>query len=400
MIKIERTDLPAIADTHYRDYFVGCGFERKLERLAQREPDAVERAFFAWLHDRAPELITARPARLHELTVEARATHPDIHQWLASLTPLKRETKSVKKRFEQAAEHHDRLTAEPHRHAAEDIRRALDGKQALLDQYRTLQQETGRIEGLLGKIQSVFNYDDFCDRYEDEEWGAYALVKRLRIPVCPYCNRQYITVVEPVLGEKGRARPQLDHFFAQSHFPYLAVSLYNLIPSCSVCNASLKRNQMFTWDDHIHPYEGGFGDDVRFTVKFPAGKGKLDYLKMWYREQGDLRVELLLDPAVRRRLDRDELKRLLRRVNNHKRIFKLKSLYASHGDYVQEIILKSIWYNDAKLDAMQRQFPHLFPTKEHLARLVFGNFMHTEEAEKRVLSKLTRDVAREFGITL
>jgi len=400
VIKIERTEGPALAEEHYRAYFVACGFERKLELLAQREPDAVERSFFAWLHARVHELVTARPSRLHDLLTEARAAHPAIHQGLADLTPMKREAKSVQKNLEKAVAHHDSLTAQPQRHTADEIRQALEAKQALLDRYRTLQPEIGRMERLWGKINAVFDYDHFCDRYGEDQWGAYALVKRLRIPVCPYCNRQYITVVEPNGSEKGRARPQLDHFFAQSHFPYLAVSFYNLIPSCSVCNASLKRNRLFTWDDHLHPYEAGFGDDVRFTVKFPVGKGKLDYLKMWYRQHGDLRVELLLDPVARRRLGRDEVKRLLRRVNNHKRIFKLKSLYASHGDYVQEIILKSVWYNEAKLDAMLRQFPQLFPSKEHLVRMVFGNFVQSEEAEKRVLSKLTRDIAREFGITL
>lgn len=61
---------------------------------------------------------------------------------------------------------------------------------------------------------------------------AYWLQSQLNVKVCPYCNRMYTTT----LYGKKRIRPDFDHFYPQSRYPYLAVSLFNLIPSCNVCN--------------------------------------------------------------------------------------------------------------------------------------------------------------------
>lgn len=61
---------------------------------------------------------------------------------------------------------------------------------------------------------------------------AYWLQRQLNVKVCPYCNRMYTTT----LYGKKRIRPDFDHFYPQSRYPYLAVSLFNLIPSCNVCN--------------------------------------------------------------------------------------------------------------------------------------------------------------------
>ena len=59
-------------------------------------------------------------------------------------------------------------------------------------------------------------------------------VKDLDIKVCPYCNRNYILN----FNKKGKANAtaQLDHFFDKKDYPYLSVSIYNLVPSCGTCN--------------------------------------------------------------------------------------------------------------------------------------------------------------------
>lgn len=48
--------------------------------------------------------------------------------------------------------------------------------------------------------------------------------EELGIKTCPYCNRSYIYTLD-----KGSVRPQYDHFFNKNRYPYLAVSIYNLI---------------------------------------------------------------------------------------------------------------------------------------------------------------------------
>ena len=57
--------------------------------------------------------------------------------------------------------------------------------------------------------------------------AAEELARNLHIDVCPYCNRNYIN------QKKGTT---LDHFFPKSLYPLVAISFYNLIPSCYSCN--------------------------------------------------------------------------------------------------------------------------------------------------------------------
>lgn len=73
--------------------------------------------------------------------------------------------------------------------------------------------------------------------FRNRKW-AYGLLEKLDVKVCPYCNRQYTFTVPKV-----KVSPQFDHYFPISKYPYLQLSLFNLIPSCSTCN--LKKSD---WD--------------------------------------------------------------------------------------------------------------------------------------------------------
>lgn len=79
----------------------------------------------------------------------------------------------------------------------------------------------------------IFKYGALNYKKKNQtESTAYWLQRQLGVKVCPYCNRIYTTTL---FGEHG-IRPDFDHFYPQSKYPYLAVSLFNLIPSCSICN--------------------------------------------------------------------------------------------------------------------------------------------------------------------
>ena len=103
--------------------------------------------------------------------------------------------------------------------------------------------------------EKIFRYDTFSGRK-----CAYNILKIQKVKVCPYCNRQYIFT----LGNH-KVRPQFDHYYPKSIYPYLALSIFNLIPSCSICNQAKS-----SFDTHdcpiLYPYEEEFGDEVRFRT--------------------------------------------------------------------------------------------------------------------------------------
>ena len=130
-------------------------------------------------------------------------------------------------------------------------------------------------------IKYVFDYAKFSKKSKvKSNWDGYSLAKKLKVNVCPYCNRLYTTTVVKrkkvgISIEKSKLiRPEFDHFYIKSHHPYLALSFYNLIPSCKVCNSSLKGDVDMNYRDFVHPYKEG----VNSVLNFRTGKTVYDFL--------------------------------------------------------------------------------------------------------------------------
>lgn len=94
-------------------------------------------------------------------------------------------------------------------------------------------------------------YEIFIKKY-----GIW-LADSLQVTVCPYCNRHYTFTVDST----WKIRPQFDHFYPKSAYPYLALSFYNLIPCCPVCN-HIKREKRI----EQNPYISGFNNDCHLRL--------------------------------------------------------------------------------------------------------------------------------------
>lgn len=101
---------------------------------------------------------------------------------------------------------------------------------------------------LIAELEQVFNYEKFISKYG--KWNAYALCKKSKTRICPYCNHAYAFTIK---SKNGSFRPTLDHFFYKDKYPHLALTLYNLVPSCSSCNSSLKGKKDFFKIPHLNP---------------------------------------------------------------------------------------------------------------------------------------------------
>lgn len=92
----------------------------------------------------------------------------------------------------------------------------------------------------------------------------------LDIDVCPYCNRSLIAPIDEGTGKKT-ATGELDHFYCKSRYPYLAISLYNLIPSCGICNGKSRKGETDLYQSAFqNPYLLADNDGMSFGFK-PTG---------------------------------------------------------------------------------------------------------------------------------
>lgn len=191
----------------------------------------------------------------------------------------------------------------------------------------------------------------------------------LDITTCPYCNRSYTFTI----GEKDiKVRPQLDHFYPKSEYPYLALSFYNLVPVCPICNL-LKGEKLISFN----PYKRSFGEKHKFIIQSSTQD------LSWITDKSQIVIDIKSDPQEE---------------NKNIEVLGLKKLYNGHVDYVKEILDKASAYNASYYDAMINSFQGLGKTEEEIDRIVWGNYIETANHNQRPLSKLTRDILDQLKI--
>lgn len=114
------------------------------------------------------------------------------------------------------------------------------------------------------------------------KWNAYEYIRALNVIVCPYCNANPIPTVElpQHLFKAGKmARPALDHFIPKSIFPIFSVSIYNLIPSCTYCNSSFKRDFYASFTNCFSPLANNIDGAFKFEI-VARGEAENSFLEL------------------------------------------------------------------------------------------------------------------------
>ncbi|MES2726783.1 MAG: hypothetical protein V4643_06745 [Bacteroidota bacterium] len=235
----------------------------------------------------------------------------------------------------------------------------------------------GKIKNTNRGLNSVFDYKQFTKK-DTSYYCGYDLAKKLKVNTCPYCNRNYtVTVAE---GRKRTVRPDFDHFFPRKQYPLLALSFYNLIPSCLICNRTIKNQAKIINGKYIHPYEEGFENALKINY-FPMDTDSSVGLN------SNFKINTILNP-----LEPNKAKK----CKESFKLFKLKEIYKeSHSGEIADLIRKHYVSNGKYLESLKQAFPAIGNIDE-LYRLAFGNYYSEDDFEKRPLSKLTKDVVEQL----
>lgn len=115
--------------------------------------------------------------------------------------------------------------------------------------------------------------------YKDSEFPNYQITEALALNACPYCNAEeiiYQTI--NVNGEDHNIMDsELDHFYPKARIPYLAICLYNLVPSGSICNGANGKHDDDTYAMNlINPFALNDSRGIHFELD-PLYKDVLDY---------------------------------------------------------------------------------------------------------------------------
>lgn len=234
----------------------------------------------------------------------------------------------------------------------------------IIDEIGELTKGTDRYK-LLFYIFVEKGYEKFFSQGKNkEDYSAYDFVESLGLSTCSYCNRNYTFVVR-----RGKLRPEIDHFYPKTVYPYLAVNFFNLIPSCQTCNKIKSNNKNFDW---LNPY-----DIQNNSFKFTYKPNSIDFAVVEKEKYN---------------FDSFEIE-----INGHqsnKELFKLEELYKQHKDIVLELLIKKVYYPKSYIEELS-DFGF---SKDEIYRYLFCNYNQDKDLNKRPLSKLIKDISQELGL--
>lgn len=223
-------------------------------------------------------------------------------------------------------------------------------------------------------LSEAFQYENLSKRKV-----LNTILQLMDVPVCPYCNRQYTFTLA-----SGKSRPQMDHYYPRDLYPYLAVSLYNLVPCCAVCNTA--KGPLDTIKDPIlYPYDEGFSYDMGFQIEAEDG---IKWVNILHDGTGEFSLKVEKKRQIP--LKKEAV------VKNQMEVLHLDELYDMHKDYIRDILRRQAMYMPERINDLYTHFAHLFRSREELEHVLSGTDTDERGWGKRTLSKLTYDIVKQL----
>jgi hypothetical protein len=146
------------------------------------------------------------------------------------------------------------------------------------------------------------------------------------------------------------------------------MSLYNLIPSCPVCNQGKSTGHLSL---KFHPYKSSISDQFHFRVVNP--------LELFEGAKIDkIEIELVGDGSSKNELQ------------EYDDMFHVKSLYQRHRDVTQEV------FDKAYQEKYYLNNPFTFmDDKCYRLRLSYSAYINESDIEKRPMSKFIQDIRKQ-----
>jgi len=183
------------------------------------------------------------------------------------------------------------------------------------------------------------------DKYVDTAgtYNAYTLIDRMDIHVCPYCDDEYLDIVEA--DGKVRRTSEFDHFFPEGDkkYPALAMCFFNLVLSGQACNRLKLQNEM-----DASPYQDDIENDTFLYPDIEIGEN------MEGKKPEDCKVLLHAKNGM---------------VSNEK-VLGLTARYANRYQEAYHLLKLKQQFSDEKIAELVKM--GLYDSADHLKSSLFG----------------------------
>ena len=255
---------------------------------------------------------------------------------------------------------------------------------------KTIQDQTDT-----SKFKYIIQYSDHLPS-NNYKWGAAKFLSSLNVKYCVYCN-----VGGPLEWDINKNKhSHLDHFYSKSDYPFLALTLRNLIPTCERCNVSEKGTQELP-PNALNPYEGSFHESEIFHLQPLNDPNKLTIDTMIngfnkVRGKNYTINDLLLDPIPNAPLGQnaDKLATFFKIIAKYQEINK-------DNDEINKYVIDEIYYFNKFHDKMITNLLLRLTPNERKINFYSQNpifFIKESEINKIRFGKLIIDLCKEVGI--
>lgn len=251
-----------------------------------------------------------------------------------------------------------------------NLKNVIIGTPEVLDKIKLKFTTKKEIES----IKKLFNYTSFIDKKISSTFGfynAYNLAENLNIQTCVYCNRLYTNTII-TSSREFIARPTFDHWFLKSKYPLLALSFYNLVPSCNICNSSVKGSGINALDKIFHPY-----------LKHNNVTKLMDFSFSYTLENHLTAVSKLI---AKNKFTTESLNAM-----------KIADIYHAHTEEIRDLIYLKKAYSETYLASLS-SILKISVSNHDVYKLAFGVYIEDSFHIRRPLSKLKKDILSELGI--
>lgn len=208
--------------------------------------------------------------------------------------------------------------------------------------------------------------------YSDSRRDFYpSFFADLGVKTCVYCNAQYALTHKR--NKELSARYELDHVHSKAIYPYLSITLLNLVPVCGPCNKQKPK----IWDLDFNLYTASVEKSAYTFSISPHSRAK--YLLNPKNNREILEIKL----GISKETDLCP--------QNLEKVFSLEALYNTQKDLAEEIIIKSQIYTTTYKDMLQKSLRKF--ELQMTDRIILGTYTEEKDILKRPMTKFAQDIA-------
>lgn len=235
------------------------------------------------------------------------------------------------------------------------------------------------------KLESIFSYDNFAGRKgQGKKGGGIPLIKAAlkHMRYCPYCNADMVYTIKCDDNDKTY-KSAFDHFYPRSRYPFLGLSLYNLIPACDRCNSKFKLGMYKEVLGTFNPYLDDVDSETRFVLI-----GLTNEIRQGNESADALRIQLEPKPA--------SSNDVYTALENYQSLFRIDDVYSQlYQDAAVETLQKGELINESYRDEIKAHFLSAGICAD-LVKIILGTPLKRKEINRHHIAKFKLDLLEQY----